>query len=145
MSFLLPNRYAKSTAWAPFTSGFRYVTPQNNPAWRGQTFACRGVVTRDSRYRAKLIPLHVAISVHVGGRAGWKILPSINFLGALGVARRLAFGLLTVIMRRLAPTGRLAPIGEIAPGCDKKHNVETFNRVFASPSERSHPGAISPT
>ena len=51
----------------------------------------------------------------------------------------------TVIMRELAPIGRLAPIGEKAPGCDKKHNLETFNRVFAPPSERSHPGAISPT
>ena len=32
------------------------------------------------------------------------------------------------------PIGRLAPIGEITPGCDKKHNVETFKY-------RSHAGA----
>ena len=45
------------------------------------------------------------------------------------------WGLVNVIMRELAPIGRLAPIGETALGCDTKHNVETCNR--------SHPGANS--
>ena len=29
------------------------------------------------------------------------------------------------------PIGENAPIGEIAPGCDKKHNVETFKNAIA--------------
>ena len=44
-------------------------------------------------------------------------------------------GVITVIMREMAP------IGEMAPGCGKRSKKEVFNCISAPPSERWHQGA----